>query len=196
MGDMPIEQLTRLGQVRAIVRWGTPVLHAPSRPVTDFGPGLQELLGDLFATNTAARGAGLAAPQIGVDLAVFVYDCVDDVLHRQVGLVCNPRVELPEGPRRRLETWDEGCLSLPGGYAALARPDTATVVGQDQYGQNVRVTGTGQLARCFQHETDHLRGVVFGDRLSSRRRKELYANHRRLADRYPEDWPVAPDATS
>ena len=187
---MPIDELTRLGRVRAIVRWGDPVLHAATRPVTDFGGELQELLADLFATNRAARGAGLAAPQIGVDLAVFVYDCVDADFRRQVGLVCNPEVELPEGRERHLETWEEGCLSLPGGLAELARPDVAVCRGQDQYGEPVELNGTGLLARCLQHETDHLNGVVFGDRLPSRRRKELYASHRALAGRYPPDWPV------
>jgi len=91
---------------------------------------------------------------------------------------------------RHLEAWDEGCLSLPGGYAELARPDLAICRGQDQYGQPTELTGTGQLARCFQHETDHLAGVVFGDRLSSRRRRGLYDSHRQVAGRYPSDWPV------
>lgn len=190
MGLMPIDQLTRLGTVRTIVRWGDPVMHRPARPVSDFGDDLQALLCDMFATNTAANGAGLAAPQIGVGLAAFVYDCVDAELRRQVGLVCNPVVELPEGRERRLETWDEGCLSLPGGYAELARPDLAVCRGQDQYGQDIALVGTGQLARCFQHETDHLGGIVFGDRLPSRRRRGLYESHRQRADHYPADWPA------
>ena len=187
---MPIDQLTRLGTVCTIVRWGDPILHRPARPVTDFGEVLQTLLCDMVATNTAAGGAGLAAPQIGVDLAAFVYDCVDVDMRRQVGVVCNPVVELPEGRDRYLETWDEGCLSLPGGYAELARPNLAVCRGQDQYGNPIELTGTGQLARCFQHETDHLNGTVFGDRLSSRRRRSLYDSHRRVADRYPADWPA------
>lgn len=187
---MPIDQLVRLGMVRAIVRWGDPILHRRARPVTDFGDELQSLLGDMFATNTAAHGAGLAAPQIGVDLAAFVYDCVDADLRRQVGVVCNPVVELPEGRNRSLESWDEGCLSLTGGYADLARPAVAVCRGQDQYGESIELAGTGQLARCFQHETDHLNGMVFGDRLSSRHRRSLFESHRRVAHRYPTDWPV------
>jgi peptide deformylase len=190
---MPIDQLTRLGTVRAIVRWGEPVLHSPTRPVTDFGPALQELLCDMFATNTAAHGAGLAAPQVGVDLAVFVYDCLDGNLDHQVGVVCNPELELPDTRSRRLETWEEGCLSLPGGYADLARPDRVVCRGQDQYGEPVELTGTGLLARCFQHEADHLRGTVFSDRLSSRRRKALHQTSQRVAHRYPEDWPITPE---
>lgn len=127
---MPAEQLTRLGTVRTIVRWGHPTLHQPAQPITEFGDDLQTLLCDMFATNTAANGAELAAPQIGIDLAAFVYDCVDADLRRQVGVVCNPVVELPQGRDRYLQTWDEGCLSLPGGYAELARPDLAICRGR------------------------------------------------------------------
>jgi peptide deformylase len=189
---MPIEQLTRVGRVRAIVRWGDPVIHRPARPVTDFGDELQQLLADLFATNRAASGAGLAAPQVGVGLAAFVYDCLDDDLERQIGVICNPTITVLVGDARRVETWEEGCLSLPGGHAELARPDRATCRGQNQYGEDVEVTGTGQLARCLQHETDHLRGVVFGDRLSSRRRRALYRTHEQVAAFYPDDWPISP----
>lgn len=188
---MPLDQLTRLGSVRAINRWGTPVMHAQAQPVVDFGAGLQALLCDMFATNSAADGAGLAAPQVGADLAVFVYDCVDADWNRRVGMVCNPIVELPQGRDRRLETLDEGCLSLPGGYAPLARPDVAICTGQDNYGEPVEVHGTGTLARCLQHETDHLHGMVFADRLSARVRKQLYATHEQVAHHYPADWPVS-----
>lgn len=72
---------------------------------------------------------------------------------------------------RHLEAWDEGCLSLPGAYAELARPDLAICRGQDQYGQPTELTGTGQLARCFQHETDHLDGHLYLDRLLGRHRR-------------------------
>lgn len=86
---MPVSELVRLGTARPIIRWGTSVLHTPARPVTDFGGGLQELLADMFATDTAADGAGLSAQQIGVDLAVFIYDCSDETGRRQTGVVCN-----------------------------------------------------------------------------------------------------------
>jgi len=158
---MPIEDLLRVGAVRRIWRWGAVVLHSASRPVTDFGPDLQRLIADLFATNRAAGGAGLAAPQIGVDLAVFVYDCPDAAGQRRVGLVCNPIVELPTGHVRRLAMEDEGCLSLPGAYIETPRPDSAVCKGQDQYGHPVQVVGTGVLSRCLQHETDHVNGIVF-----------------------------------
>ena len=107
-------------------------------------------------------------------------------------MVCNPEVILPEGKERKLETADEGCLSLPGAYLELARPDHAVCRGQDHRGDPVEVVGTGLLARCLQHETDHLNGTVFGDRLSGRARKKLWALHEERAENYPDDWPVSP----
>jgi peptide deformylase len=180
------------GTVLPITRWGTPVMHARTRPVTEFDEELHALVADMFATMYAAEGVGLAATQVGVDLAVFVYDCPDDDHVRHSGVVCNPVVTLPEGKDRNLESTDEGCLSLPGAYIELARPDHAVCHGQDADGNPVEVVGTGLLARCLQHETDHLNGTVFGDRLPGRARKKLYAQHRDLADDYPDDWPVSP----
>ena len=190
---MPIEQLVRVGSARPIHRWADPVLHERARPILEFDDALQLLLADMFATNTAAGGAGLAAPQVGVALSAFVYDCVDENFDRQTGVVCNSVVEIDQGATRRLETWEEGCLSLPGGYAELARPAVATCRGQDQYGSPVELRGTGLLARCLQHETDHLNGIVFGDRLSSRRRRALHETHRDAAHRYPLSWPALRD---
>ncbi|RYY13822.1 MAG: peptide deformylase [Alphaproteobacteria bacterium] len=190
---MPIEQLVSVGSARPIRRWADPVLHERARPVFEFDDALQLLLADMFATNTAASGAGLAAPQVGVALSAFIYDCVDENFDRQTGVVCNPVVEIDQGATRQLETWEEGCLSLPGGYAELARPAVAICRGQDQYGSPVELRGTGLLARCFQHETDHLNGIVFGDRLSSRRRRALYETHRDGAHRYPLSWPATRD---
>lgn len=190
---MPIEQLVRVGSARPIRRWSDPLLHERARPVVEFDDALQLLLADMFATNTAASGAGLAAPQVGVTLSAFVYDCVDEKFARQVGVICNPVVEVDDGVTRHLETWEEGCLSLPGGYAQLARPAVAVCRGKDQYGTSVELRGTGLLARCLQHETDHLNGIVFGDRLSSRRRRGLYETHRNAAYRYPPSWPAVGD---
>jgi peptide deformylase len=187
---MPIEELVRIGSPRRITRWGEPVLHTAARPVTDFGHELQVLIADMFATNRAADGAGLAAQQIGVDLAVFVYDCHDENRRRRVGVVCNPSVRTPEGGDRRLEPEAEGCLSLPGAYATLARPGVASCRGQDQFGEELMVSAGGTLGRCLQHETDHLAGMVFGDRLSRRERQRLYAMHDEAAAQYPDNWPV------
>ena len=186
------DELQTGGTVRPIVRWGTPVMHTATRKVTDFDAELERLVRDMFATMYAAEGVGLAANQVGVDLAVFVYDCPDDDHVRHLGVVCNPEVVLPEGKDRNLEAADEGCLSLPGAYIELARPDHAICRGQDQNGDLTEVVGTGLLARCLQHETDHLNGTVFGDRLSGRARKKLYALHEEVANTYPDDWPVRP----
>jgi peptide deformylase len=190
---MPIEELLRVGTVRSIVRWGqSPVMHTPAQPVTDFDGALQQLIADMFATNTAADGAGLAACQIGVGLAVFVYDCTDHTGARRTGVICNPSVTVDQGPGRRLVEFGEGCLSLPGARIWVARPEWATCTGQDQYGEPVVVSGGETLGRCLQHETDHLAGMVFADRLSRRARRELLAAHDAVADRYPADWPVSP----
>ncbi|AQP49715.1 peptide deformylase [Tessaracoccus flavescens] len=186
--------LTQGGKVLPITRWGTPVMHAKTRPVTDFGDELHQLIRDMFATMRAADGVGLAATQVGVDLAVFVYECPDADDRIQIGVVCNPEVTLPEGNARNLEAADEGCLSYPGGYQSLARPDHSTCTGQDAEGNDITVTGTGLLSRCLQHETDHLNGMVFGDRLSARSRRQLDKKVAELAFRYPDDWPVSPKA--
>ncbi|MCB0910319.1 MAG: peptide deformylase [Propionibacteriaceae bacterium] len=193
---MGIEELTSGGKLLRITRWGEPVMHARTRPVTDFDDDLRTLIRDMFTTMEVAHGVGLAATQVGVDLSLFIYDCPDADDINRVGVVCNPVVTLPEGNARNLESADEGCLSLPGAFQPLARPDKATCTGVDPWGQPVTVHGTGLLARCLQHETDHLNGTVFGDRLSNRLRRKLYAQHEELAHLYPDEWPVAPRKTS
>ncbi len=180
------------GTVRPVVRWGTPVMHRRQADVTAYDDDLRALVADLVATMYAADGVGLAACQIGVDLRVFVFDCHDHEGDRTVGVVCNPEVVLPEGRDRTLDEDDEGCLSLPGGYVPLARPDRATVHGTGLDGAAVTFSGEGMLARCLQHETDHTLGTVFGDRLSTRWRKKLQKNHERVADHYPQEWPAVP----
>lgn len=193
---MSVEQFLDGGKVLRITRWGEPVMHARTRPVTEFGAELHELIRDMFATMEAAQGVGLAATQVGVDLSLFIYDCPDaDEIPRR-GVFCNPVVTLPEGDGRNLDSIDEGCLSLPGAYQPLARVDKATCTGQDADGNPITVTGTGLLARCLQHETDHLNGTVFGDRLSGRLRRKLYQQADELAHLYPADWPVAAKLTS
>ncbi|MFA9431352.1 peptide deformylase [Egicoccus sp. AB-alg2] len=185
---MPVEELLVRGEPVPILRWGEPVLHRPARPVTSFDADLWDLLATMFATNRAAHGAGLAAPQIGSDLAVFVYDCEDARGRRRQGLVCNPTIA--RLPATRHDVAPEGCLSLPGAYLPFTRPDTAVCRGQDQFGRPVTVRGTGVLARCLQHETDHLRGVVLEDHLTPRQRRDLMRQHDRVADDYPTHWPA------
>jgi peptide deformylase len=178
------------GTVRPITRWGTEVMHRPQRPVTSYDDELRALAADMVATMYAADGVGLAACQIGVDRAMFVFDCPDESGRRVVGVVCNPRVTLPEGKDRRLDDGEEGCLSYPGAFCPCARPDFATVDGTGLDGEPVTFSGDGLLARCLQHETDHTLGTVFGDRLPTRMRKKLKKAHDAAADDYPPDWPA------
>lgn len=178
------------GTVRPMTRWGETVMHRPARPVTTFDATLEALAADMVATMYAADGVGLAACQIGVDLAIFVFDCPDDDGVHHQGLVCNPVLHLPEGRDRRLDDGDEGCLSFPGAFVACARPDYARVTGLDLRGEPVEYAGTGLLARCLQHETDHTVGTVFGDRLSTRLRKKLRKQMEAEAESYPPGWPA------
>jgi peptide deformylase len=178
------------GTVRPVTRWGTDVMHRKQQAVTAFDDELRTLVADMVATMYAADGVGLAACQIGVDRSVFVFDCPDDTGTHHRGVVCNPVLRLPEGRDRKLDDGDEGCLSFPGAFVPLARPDFAVVEGHDLDGKPVRFEGTGLLARCLQHETDHCNGTVFGDRLNRRSRKKLEKQHEEMADEYPLDWPA------
>ncbi|ANZ16374.1 peptide deformylase [Streptomyces noursei] len=177
------------GTSRPITVVGNPVLHKECKDVTAFDDELAQLIDDMFASQRTAEGVGLAANQIGVDLKVFVYDCLDDEGVRHVGAVCNPVLdELPAG-RRVLDDSNEGCLSVPGAYAELPRPDYAVVRGQDAKGEPIVVQGTGYFARCLQHETDHLYGYLYIDRLSKRDRKDAL---KQMAEREPR-YPVVPN---
>ena len=184
-----------MGEYR-FTRWGDPVMHRRLAPVTEFGDELRALAADMVATMYAADGVGLAACQIGVDLSVFVFDCPDASGDHLAGVVCNPVLELPEGKDRHLDESEEGCLSFPGAFVDCARPDFATVRGAGLGGEPVTFSGDGLLARCLQHETDHLVGTVFGDRLATKARKRLQKAHEKVADGYPPDWPVGEEPGS
>lgn len=181
------------GSVRPITRWGAEVMHRRQQTVTSdqFGStDLRALAADMVATMRAAEGVGLAACQIGVDLAIFVFDCPNAWGERVVGVVCNPRLTLPEGDNRRLEEDLEGCLSYPGAFAPCARPDFAAVDGFGLDGEPVHFEGDGLLARCLQHETDHTQGRVFGDRLPTKARKKLQKAHDKAVEEFPTAWPA------
>ncbi len=165
-------------------------MHSGCQPVTMFDDELLSLVADMAATMYAADGVGLAANQIGVSAKVFVFDCHDDDDARHVGLVCNPVLTLPEGRDRRLEDIEEGCLSLPGAFISCLRPDYARVDGLDIEGDPVTYAGNGLFARCLQHESDHLEGMVFGDRLPTPARKRLAKEAARVATDFPGGWPV------
>jgi len=161
------------GTARPVTRYGAAVLHRPCARVEAFDAGLEALVEDMFASMYAADGVGLAANQIGVGLRVFVYDCPDASGENQAGYVVNP--VLAVSAFARPATGPEGCLSVPGQQAEVTRASVATVTGTDVHGQPVTVTGTGTLARCFAHETDHLRGVVYVDLLPAPERAAVLA---------------------
>jgi peptide deformylase len=155
-------------RIREIVITGNPVLHRPSAPVVHFDDDLKSLVEDMFATMELAPGVGLAAPQIGVDLALFVYDWVDDdgIQHR--GVAINPRLLLEPASIGPLDEDDEleGCLSVPGERFPLRRSDRVVLTATNLDGNDYTIHADGWLARIFQHEFDHLLGVLYVDRLS------------------------------
>ncbi|WP_370945008.1 peptide deformylase [Amycolatopsis sp. cg5] len=160
--------------VHAIRIAGDPVLHNPTREITEFDDALRTLTEDMFETMYAAEGVGLAANQIGLDLRVFVYDCPDDEGTRHKGVVVNPKLETSEIPETMPDPDDdwEGCLSAPGESFPTGRATWAKVTGQDIEGNQIEVEGTGFFARCLQHETDHLDGYIYLDRLVGRHARE------------------------
>ncbi|MFC5286931.1 peptide deformylase [Actinokineospora guangxiensis] len=153
---------------------GDPVLHNPTKPVDTFDAALKALIDDMFETMAAARGVGLAANQIGVDLRVFVYDCPDDEGVRHVGHVVNPSLTTGAIPQNMPDPDEdmEGCLSAPGEAFPTGRAAWAKVSGQDSDGNAIEVEGTGFFARCLQHETDHLDGYLYLDRLIGRNSRD------------------------
>ncbi len=148
--------------VREIRLFGDPVLRETAAPVTDFDKQLRTLVKDLTDTMLEAPGSGLAAPQLGVGLRVFTY-VEDDV----VGHLVNPQLSLTE----ETQFGEEGCLSIPGLAFDCTRAYGAVAKGFDMYGEPVTIEGTEHLARILQHETDHLDGVMFVDRLDVLTRK-------------------------
>jgi peptide deformylase len=170
--------------IRPIRLFGDPVLRTPAEPVTDFDAELRRLVKDLSDTMLEAPGVGLAAPQIGVGLRVFTY-YIDD----ELGHLINPSLRLSEEE----ETDDEGCLSFPGLQYPTKRSYGVVATGFNMYGDAVTVEGTGQMARCVQHETDHLDGVLFIDRLDAAQRK-LAMKEIRAAEWWGEPFPVVRDS--
>lgn len=149
--------------IKPIRLFGDPVLRTSAQPVTDFDLSLRNLVKDLAQTLDDAGGSGLAAPQIGVDLRVFVFN-VDGVR----GHLVNPGLGFPDE-----EEQDdlEGCLSFPGLYFDVKRRRNVVARGVNEYGDPLQVVGAGTLSRCIQHETDHLDGILFIDRMEPDTRK-------------------------
>src|SRR5215475_3601074 len=151
--------------VQPIRLFGDPILRTPADPVVTFDKELRTLVKDLTETLLGEGGAGLAAPQIGVGLRVFVFD-VDDV----VGHLINPELSFPDEEE---QDGPEGCLSIPGVYVDTKRRLNVVATGFNEHGDPVRLVGTGMMARCCQHETDHLDGVLFIQRLDPEARKAV-----------------------
>jgi peptide deformylase len=149
--------------LRPIRLFGDPVLRTPAEPVRDFDKELRTLVRDLEETMLDAPGVGLAAPQIGVSLRVFTY-CVEE---DEPGHLINPSLDLTG----EVDTDDEGCLSIPGLTFPTPRSWGIVAKGFNLHGEPVTIEGTELLARCVQHETDHLDGILFIDRLDPEQRK-------------------------
>ncbi|MCF8540793.1 MAG: peptide deformylase [Aurantimicrobium sp.] len=154
--------------IRPIVIRGEAVLHEPAVPVTAFDADLRDLIRDMFDTMDAAPGVGLAAPQIGVGLRVFVYDYPHDDGTERRGAVVNPELFVsPVDVREPTEADDEGCLSFPGERYALVRSEETILRACDETGAAFSLECDGWFARIMQHEFDHLNGVMFVDRLDA-----------------------------
>ena len=147
--------------IRPILRYGASPLHQPASPVPEVTPAIQAVVDDMIQTMYAAPGIGLAATQIGIGLRIFVADTSVGRNPSDLLVFINP--EFVERDGMQLE--EEGCLSVPGFNATVARPSRVVLKGLDRDGRDHAVEATGLLARCFQHEMDHLEGTVFVERL-------------------------------
>ncbi len=150
--------------IKQIRLFGDPVLRTPAKPVVTFDKELRRLVQDLTDTMLDAPGAGLAAPQLGVGLRVFTW-----YVDGEVGHLINPDLTLSDDSQEG----EEGCLSLPGIHAFTPRAHGVVAKGWNMHGDPVTVEGTMLLARAIQHETDHLDGILFIDRLDPQERKAV-----------------------
>ena len=163
--------------IRPILRYGADVLRQNASPVGDITAEIQTLIDDMIQTMYAAPGIGLAAPQIGIGLRIFVADLSVGRKAEDLLTFINP--EFVERDGMQLE--EEGCLSVPGFNATVARPSKVVLKGLDREGRERVVEGEGLLARCFQHEMDHLEGTVFVDRLRGLQKDLILRKIKKLA---------------
>lgn len=154
---------------------GSEVLRQKAAEVPAPGPALDRLVADMFATMYDANGIGLAAPQVGLSQRLIVVDVKEDG-HGPMALLDPTVAEFGE----ETEKYEEGCLSIPGVGGLVERPVTCVVEATDAQGKPVRIEADGMLARCLQHEIDHLDGVLFIDRLSPIKRNMLLRKYRKL----------------
>lgn len=162
--------------IRPILKYGDSPLHAPARNVDAITPEVERLIDDMIETMYAAPGIGLAAPQVGVPLRLFVVDLSVGRDPKGLLTVINPEVVEIDG----LQLEEEGCLSIPGFNATVVRPSRIVVKGLDRQGVEQRYEGTALLARAFQHEIDHLDGTLFVDRLRGIKRDLIVRRIRKL----------------
>lgn len=163
--------------LRPIVRYGADVLHQPAAPVEAITPEIQKLVDDMIQTMYAAPGVGLAAPQVGVGVRIFVCDISVGRNAGELLTFINPSFVERDG----MQLEEEGCLSAPGFNATVARPARAVLKGLDRNGDEQTVEATGLLARCFQHEMDHLDGTLFVDRLRGLQKDLIVRKIKKLA---------------
>lgn len=165
--------------VRPLRIYGDPLLRTKANEVVDFDGGLRRLVKDLSDTLEDANGAGLAAPQIGVNLRVFAYVITDQAMegYGVMHHIINPELVEQSGD---MVTDIEGCLSIPGLEYELARAQRVVAEGFDMHGEPLRIEGTERLARCLAHETDHLDGVLFIDRLDPEQRRRAMRQIREM----------------
>lgn len=149
---------------------GDPVLRTPAEPVTRFDDAFRRLCADMHQTMDEVDGVGLAGPQVGVGLRVLTYR-----VGQERGTVCNPVLDLSPSADQEPDPGSEGCLSVPGLSFALPRAASVVLTGQDEHGEPLRLQAQGLLARCFQHETDHLSGILYVDQLKGETRKRAWA---------------------
>ena len=161
--------------VRPIRITGDPVLHSPAAPVETIDDAVRELVADMKETMAAAPGVGLAAPQVGVPLRVFVYSWIDEDGVAHEGTAINPTLLIAPLAVGELDDDEEseGCLSIPGERFPLRRSQEALLTATDLDGKPFEVRATGWLARIFQHEYDHLDGVLYADRLEHPHSKDV-----------------------
>jgi peptide deformylase len=148
-----------------ILEFPDPRLRTKAQPVTEFGPDLARLVADMFETMYEAPGIGLAATQVNVHKQLLVLDVSEE--KNQPHVFCNPRILVKDG----IQTYQEGCLSVPGIYADVERANRITVEAEDASGKTFTLDADGLLAVCVQHEMDHLAGRLFVDYLSPLKRE-------------------------
>jgi peptide deformylase len=166
----------------SILRYPEPILSRTAEPITTIDDDLRTLANDMAETMYAAPGVGLAAPQIGVSRRLIVLDCEGKDEERQLHVAINPEIVAREGESCE----EEGCLSVPGYYARVDRDAVVTVRFLDLDGEERELTADGLLAVAFQHEIDHLNGILFVDHLSSLKKSIFRKKYKKIIEQMEE----------